>query len=83
MVCQVIEASREKLPSNLAENFEGLAKAEARNKSQLFKEMLTLYARARVLHRCPAVSVFGSVAFLKNSVYPKSLHCCRFPPVAR
>lgn len=51
MVCQVIEASREKLPSNLAENFEGLAKAEAKNKSQLFKEMLTLYERARTLRQ--------------------------------
>lgn len=28
------------LPSNLTENFEKLAKAEAKNKSQLFREML-------------------------------------------
>ena len=31
------------LPSNLAENFEKLAKAESKNKSQLFREMLTAY----------------------------------------
>jgi metal-responsive CopG/Arc/MetJ family transcriptional regulator len=35
------------LPSNLAENFERLAKAEAKNKSQLFREMLTIYERRR------------------------------------
>ena len=35
------------LPSNLAENFERLAKAEAKNKSQLFREMLTVYERRR------------------------------------
>lgn len=33
------------LPSNLAENFERLAKAEAKNKSQLFRDMLTAYER--------------------------------------
>ncbi|MGH7257757.1 MAG: CopG family ribbon-helix-helix protein [Nitrospiraceae bacterium] len=35
------------LPSNLAESFEKLAKAEAKNKSQLFREMLTAYERRR------------------------------------
>lgn len=35
------------LPSNLAESFEKLAKAEAKNKSQLFREMLTVYERRR------------------------------------
>lgn len=35
------------LPSNLAESFEKLAKAEAKNKSQLFREMLTMYERRR------------------------------------
>ncbi|MBY0248794.1 MAG: ribbon-helix-helix protein, CopG family [Nitrospiraceae bacterium] len=35
------------LPSNLAENFERLAKAEAKNKSQLFRDMLTAYERRR------------------------------------
>jgi metal-responsive CopG/Arc/MetJ family transcriptional regulator len=35
------------LPSNLAENFEKLAKAESKNKSQLFREILTTYERRR------------------------------------
>ena len=35
------------LPSNLAENFDRLAKAEAKNKSQLFREMLTVYEQRR------------------------------------
>jgi metal-responsive CopG/Arc/MetJ family transcriptional regulator len=35
------------LPSNLAENFERLAKAEAKNKSQLFREMFMVYERRR------------------------------------
>jgi len=35
------------LPSNLAKSFEKLAKAESKNKSQLFREMLTGYERRR------------------------------------
>ncbi len=35
------------LPSNLAENFERLAKIEAKNKSQLFREMLAVYEQRR------------------------------------
>jgi metal-responsive CopG/Arc/MetJ family transcriptional regulator len=35
------------LPSNLAESFENLAKAESKNKSQLFREMFTAYERLR------------------------------------
>ena len=35
------------LPSNLAETFEKLAKAESKNKSQLFREMLMTYERRR------------------------------------
>ena len=35
------------LPSNLAKSFEKLAKAESKNKSQLFREMLTTYERRR------------------------------------
>lgn len=34
-------------PSNLAESFDKLAKAESKNKSQLFREMLTAYERRR------------------------------------
>lgn len=35
------------LPANLAESFEKLAKAESKNKSQLFREMFTTYERRR------------------------------------
>ena len=35
------------LPWDLAENFEKLAKAKSKNKSQLFREMLTIYERRR------------------------------------
>jgi metal-responsive CopG/Arc/MetJ family transcriptional regulator len=35
------------VPSNLAESFEKLAKAESKNKSQLFREMFTAYERRR------------------------------------
>lgn len=35
------------LPSNLAESFERLAKIEAKNKSQLFREMLAVYEQRR------------------------------------
>ena len=35
------------LPLNLAESFEKLAKAESKNKSQLFREMLMTYERRR------------------------------------
>ena len=31
------------LPSNLAESFDKLAKAESKNKSQLFRDMLSVY----------------------------------------
>lgn len=35
------------LPSNLAESFERLATTEAKNKSQLFREMLMFYEQRR------------------------------------
>jgi metal-responsive CopG/Arc/MetJ family transcriptional regulator len=35
------------LPSNLVKSFEKLVKAESKNKSQLFREMLTSYERRR------------------------------------
>ena len=35
------------VPSNLATRFEKLAKAEAKNKSQLFRDMFTIYERRR------------------------------------
>ena len=47
------------LPSNLAENFEKLAKAESKNKSQLFREMLTVYERRRREERFHELQRYG------------------------
>ncbi len=47
------------LPSNLAESFEKLAKAESKNKSQLFREMLTAYERRRREERFLALQRYG------------------------
>ena len=48
------------LPSNLAENFEKLAKAESKNKSQLFREMLTVYERRRREERVLELQRYGA-----------------------
>jgi len=47
------------LPSNFAENFEKLAKAESKNKSQLFREMLTAYERRRREERLYELQRYG------------------------
>jgi metal-responsive CopG/Arc/MetJ family transcriptional regulator len=47
------------LPSNLAENFAKLAKAESKNKSQLFREMLTAYERRRREERFHELQRYG------------------------
>lgn len=47
------------LPSNLAESFEKLAKAESKNKSQLFREMLTTYERRRREERFLELQRYG------------------------
>jgi len=47
------------LPSNLAENFEKLAKAESKNKRQLFREMLTTYERRRREERYHELQRYG------------------------
>lgn len=47
------------LPSNLAESFEKLAKAEAKNKSQLFRDMLTSYERRRREERFLELQRYG------------------------
>ena len=48
------------LPSNLAETFEKLAKAESKNKSQLFREMLTAYERRRREERFYELQRYGA-----------------------
>ena len=47
------------LPSNLAQRFEKLAKAESKNKSQLFREMFTAYERCRQEKRFFALQHYG------------------------
>ena len=47
------------LPSNLAENFEKLAKAESKNKSQLFRDMLTAYEPRRREERFYELQRYG------------------------
>ena len=47
------------LPSNLAESFKKLAKAESKNKSQLFREMLTVYERRRREERFHELQRYG------------------------
>lgn len=48
------------LPSHLAESFERLAKAEAKNKSQLFREMLTVYERRQREERFHELQRYGT-----------------------
>jgi predicted transcriptional regulator len=56
------------LPSNLAENFDRLAKAEAKNKSQLFREMLTVYEQRRREEQFHELQRYGAKKARKKSV---------------
>jgi len=56
------------LPSNLAENFERLAKAEAKNKSQLFRDMLTTYERRRREEHYHELQRYGAKQARKKGV---------------
>lgn len=56
------------LPSHLAENFDKLAKAESKNKSQLFREMLTAYERRRREERFLALQRYGVKQAKKKGV---------------
>ena len=56
------------LPSNLAETFEKLAKAESKNKSQLFREMLTAYERRRREERFYELQRYGVKKAKKKGV---------------
>ena len=55
-------------PSNLAESFEKLAKAESKNKSQLFREMLTTYERRRREERFLDLQRYGVKKARKKSI---------------
>ena len=56
------------LPWNLAENFEKLAKAESKNKSQLFREMFTTYERRRREERFLDLQSYGVKKARKKGV---------------
>jgi metal-responsive CopG/Arc/MetJ family transcriptional regulator len=56
------------LPSNLAESFEKLAKAESKNKSQLFREMLTSFERRRREERFHELQRYGVKKARKKGV---------------
>ncbi|MGE3151120.1 MAG: ribbon-helix-helix protein, CopG family [Nitrospiraceae bacterium] len=56
------------LPSNLAESFDKLAKAEAKNKSQLFRDMLTSYERRRREERVYELQRYGVKKARKQGV---------------
>ena len=56
------------LPSNLAESFEKLAKAESKNKSQLFREMLMAFERRRREERFHELQRYGAKKAMKKGV---------------
>jgi metal-responsive CopG/Arc/MetJ family transcriptional regulator len=56
------------LPSNLAEDFERLAKAEAKNKSQLFRDMLTVYERRRREEQFHELQRYGAKQARKKEI---------------
>ena len=60
------------LPSNLAEDFNKLAKAESKNKSQLFREMLVAYERLRREQRFYELQRYGVRQAKKKRVLTES-----------
>ena len=56
------------LPSNLADDFDKLAKAESKNKSQLFREMFTAYERRRREERFLELQRYGVKKARKKGV---------------
>lgn len=56
------------LPSNLAEDFERLAKAEAKNKSQLFRDMLATYEQRRREEQLHELQRYGAKQARKKGV---------------
>lgn len=56
------------VPSELATKFERLAKAEAKNKSQLFREMVSVYERQRTIEEFHALQRYGIKQARKKGV---------------
>jgi hypothetical protein len=55
-------------PSNLAENFERLAKAEAKNKSHIFRELFMVYERRRREEQFHELQRYGATKARKKEV---------------
>lgn len=56
------------VPSELATRFEKLAKAEAKNKSQLFREMVSVYERSRLEDEFLALQRYGAKQARKKAI---------------
>jgi metal-responsive CopG/Arc/MetJ family transcriptional regulator len=56
------------VPSELATKFEKLAKAEAKNKSQLFREMVSIYEQRRQEEAFLALQRYGARQGRKKGV---------------
>lgn len=56
------------IPSELAARFEKLAKAEAKNRSQLFREMVSVYERCRLEDEFLALQRYGVKQARKKGV---------------
>ena len=56
------------VPSELATKFEKLAKAEAKNKSQLFREMVSVYEQRRRENEFLALQRYGTKQACKKDV---------------
>lgn len=56
------------VPSELVTKFEKLAKAEAKNKSQLFREMVSAYEQRRREEEFLALQRYGARQARKNGV---------------
>ncbi len=56
------------VPPELATKFERLAKAEAKNKSQLFREMVSVYERQRKTEEFHALQRYGVKQARKKGV---------------
>ena len=56
------------VPSGLATKFEKLAKAEAKNKSQLFREMVSVYEQHRQENEFLALQRYGAKQSRKKGV---------------
>ena len=67
MKCEYVSITLS-VPSDLATKFEKLAKAEAKNKSQLFREMVFVYEQRRRENKFLALQRYGAKQARKKGV---------------